>query len=101
MREQLVGLSFPNDAIGATSAVEERLVFDARDASYSADSRVTVDLGRSRATRRGGTTISGETPSRTERFPTVTFVPSEARRLPFPLPQSGSVSVRAREETSR
>lgn len=92
VREQLVGLSFPNDAIGATSAVEGAIVFDAQGRLVPADSRVTVDLRTLKSDEARRDNYLRRNTLETERFPTVTFVPSEARGLPFPLPQSGSVS---------
>jgi polyisoprenoid-binding protein YceI len=93
VREQLVGLSFPNDAVGATSAVEGSIVFDAQGRLVPADSRVTVDLRTLKSDEARRDNYVRRNTLETERYPTVTFVPSEARRLPFPLPQTGSVPI--------
>jgi polyisoprenoid-binding protein YceI len=92
VREQLVGLSFPNDAVGATSAVEGGVAFDGQGRVRPADSRFTVDLRMLRSDEARRDNYIRRNTLETERYPTVTFVPTEARRLPFPLPTSGSVS---------
>jgi polyisoprenoid-binding protein YceI len=91
VREQLVGLSFPNDAVGATSAVEGGVAFDARGRVLPDGSRFAVDLRTLRSDEARRDNYVRRNTLETERYPTVTFVPTETRRLPFPLPQSGSV----------
>jgi polyisoprenoid-binding protein YceI len=91
VREQLVGLSFPNDAVGATSAVEGAVVFDAQGRLVPGDSRFTVDLRTLRSDEARRDNYLRRNTLETERHPTVTFTPAEARGLPVPLPASGSV----------
>ena len=91
VREQLVGLSFPNDAVGATSAVEGGVTFDGQGRVLPGDSRFTIDLRTLRSDEARRDNYVRRNTLETDRYPTVTFVPTEARRLPFPLPQSGSV----------
>jgi polyisoprenoid-binding protein YceI len=91
VREQLVGLTFPNDAVGATSAVEGGVVFDAQGRVLPGDSRFTIDLKTLRSDEARRDNYVRRNTLETDRYPTVTFVPTEARRLPFPLPQSGSL----------
>jgi polyisoprenoid-binding protein YceI len=91
VQEQLVGLSFPNDAVGATSAVEGGVAFDAEGRVLRGNSRFTVDLRTLRSDEARRDNYLRRNTLETERYPTVTFVPTEARRLPFPLPQTGSV----------
>ncbi len=90
VREQLVGLSFPNDAVGATSAVEGTIAFDSQG-RLTGDSRFTVDLRTLRSDEARRDNYLRRNTLETDRYPTVTFVPTEARGLPTPLPQSGSV----------
>ena len=92
VREQLVGLSFPNDAVGATGAVEGSITFDPQGRVLP-DSRVTVDLRTLRSDEARRDNYVRRNTLETDRFPTVTFVPTEARRLAFPLPQTGSVPI--------
>jgi polyisoprenoid-binding protein YceI len=91
VREQLVGLSFPNDAVGATSTIDGGVAFDAQGRVRRGDSRFTVDLRTLRSDEARRDNYLRRNTLETERYPTVTFVPTEARRLPFPLPQSGTV----------
>lgn len=91
VREQLAGLSFPNDAVGATGAVEGAVTFDAQGRVLPGESRFTVDLRTIRSDEARRDNYVRRNTLETERFPTVTFVPTEARRLPFPLPAAGSV----------
>lgn len=92
VREQLAGLSFPNDAVGATKAIEGAVVFDAQGRFLPGDSRVTVDLRTLRSDEARRDNYIRRNTLETDRFPTVTFAPTEALRLPVPLPRSGSVS---------
>ena len=92
VREQLVGLNFPNDAVGATSAVEGGVAFDGQGRVLS-DSRFTIDLRTLRSDEARRDNYVRRNTLETDRYPTVTFVPTEARRMPFPLPQTGSAPV--------
>src|SRR5262249_40101118 len=58
----------------------------------AADSRFTVDLRTIRSNEARRDNYVRRNTLETERFPTVIFVPTEARRLTFPLPQTGSAS---------
>jgi len=91
VREQLVGLSFPNDAVGATNAVDGAIVFDAQGRLVPGQSRVTVDLRTLRSDEPRRDNYLRRNTLETERYPTVTFLPAEARGLPVPLPASGTV----------
>jgi polyisoprenoid-binding protein YceI len=91
VREQLVGLSFPNDAVGVTSAIEGTIAFDSQGRVVAGGSRVTVDLRTLRSDEVRRDNYLRRNTLETDRYPTVTFAPTEARGLPTPLPQSGSV----------
>jgi polyisoprenoid-binding protein YceI len=91
VREQLVGLSFPNDAVGATSAIEGTVAFDSQGRLFTEDSRFTVDLRALRSDEPRRDNYLRRNTLETDRYPTITFAPTEARGLPTPLPQSGSV----------
>jgi polyisoprenoid-binding protein YceI len=91
VREQLAGLSLPNDAVGTTRAVEGQIVLDAPGRVVPGESRFTVDLR----------TLQSDEPRRdryvrrntleTERYPTAVLVPAELRGLPVPLPAAGTL----------
>jgi polyisoprenoid-binding protein YceI len=91
VREQLVGLSLPNDAVGATSAVQGAIVFDAQGRLVPGDSRFTVDLRTLRSDEARRDNYVRRNTLETDRYPTVAFAPVEARGLSTPLPASGSV----------
>ena len=91
VREQLVGLSFPNDAVGATNAVEGAIAFDARGRLVPGDSRFTVDLRTLRSDEARRDNYVRRNTLETDRYPTVAFAPAEARGLPAPFPPDGSV----------
>ena len=92
VREQLVGLSFPNDAVGTTRAVEGGVAFDGQGRLVAGNSRFTIDLRTLRSDEARRDNYLRRNTLETEQYPTVTFIPAEARRLPLPLPVSGSVS---------
>jgi polyisoprenoid-binding protein YceI len=93
VREQLVGVNFPNDAVGATRAVDGGVALDAAGRVVPGESRFTIDLRTLRSDEARRDNYLRRNTLETERYPTVTFVPTEVRRLPFPLPPSGSVPL--------
>jgi polyisoprenoid-binding protein YceI len=90
VREQLVGLNFPNDAVGATNAIQGAIVLDAQGRVVPAESRFTADLRTLKSNEARRDNYLRRNTLETDTYPNVTFVPAEARRLPFPLPASGS-----------
>jgi polyisoprenoid-binding protein YceI len=91
VRERLVSLSLPNDAVGATRAVDGAIVLDPRGRVAPAESRFVVDLRTLRSDEPRRDNYLRRNTLETERFPTVVFVPTEARGLPAPLPAAGTV----------
>jgi polyisoprenoid-binding protein YceI len=92
VREQLAGISFPSDAVGTTSAIDGGIFLDAQGRIRTSDSRLTVDLRTLRSDRDRRDNYVRRNTLETERHPTAVFIPSEVRGLPFPLPQTGTVS---------
>jgi polyisoprenoid-binding protein YceI len=90
VREQLVGVDLPNDAIGETKAVTGTISADAKGNIIAADSKFVVDVTNlvSDKQRRDGF-IRGRV-LETQQYPTVTFVPSSVKGLAAPVPKSGS-----------
>ena len=87
VREQLAGISFPNDAVGSTPAITGKLVLDETGTLVVGASRISVDL----------TTLTSDQDQRdryirgprgldTDRFPTAEFIPRRAVGLPWPFP---------------
>jgi polyisoprenoid-binding protein YceI len=90
IREQLVGLDLPNDAVGATTDVSGGIAFDASGKLVPAASKFVVNVGslKSDKDRRDGY-VRGRI-LETSRFPTVELTPTAIRGLTLPLPASGS-----------
>ena len=92
VREQLVGLSFPNDAVGTTGAVEGGIALDAQGRVLPAGSRVAVDLRTMRSDEARRDNYLRRNTLETDRYPLAVFVPVEARGLRVPLPQAGTAA---------
>jgi polyisoprenoid-binding protein YceI len=92
VREQLAGLSFPNDAVGTTSAIEGSLALDARGRVLPSESRFSVDLRTLRSDEARRDNYLRRNTLETDRYPHAVFVPIEVRGLPVPLPQTGTAS---------
>jgi polyisoprenoid-binding protein YceI len=92
VREQLVNVDLPSDAVGSTGAVAGAIAFDSAGRIIPSASRFEVQVSglTSDRTRRDGY-VRGPL-LETERHPTVVFAPTAVRALQLPLPQSGSQS---------
>jgi polyisoprenoid-binding protein YceI len=90
VREQLVGVDLPNDAVGETSAVTGTISADARGNLLPAESKFVIDVTNlvSDKQRRDGF-VRGRV-LETQQYPTVSFVPSAIKGLTAPVPKSGS-----------
>ena len=92
VREQLAGLDFPNDAVGATSAITGAIVVGSDGRIVRDESKITVDLRplKSDKDRRDGY-IQRRT-LQTAEFPTVELVPTAVRGLTLTSPLTGAKS---------
>lgn len=92
VREQLVNIALPGDAVGSTSAVTGAIAFDSAGKIIPSASRFEVQVSglTSDRTRRDGY-VRGRL-LETKQHPTVVFAPTAVRGLQFPLPRSGSQS---------
>jgi len=89
VREQLVGLDLPNDAVGSTSAVSGRIVLDDQGRIVPDRSVITVDVtGLTSDQSRRDNYVKSRL-LRTAEYPAVTLRPTQLRGLPSPLPTSG------------
>lgn len=90
IREQLVGLDLPNDAVGETKNVTGVVSVDDKGKLIPAESKFTVDVSNlvSDKDRRDG--FVRRRVLETDQYPTVTLVPTEIRGISIPLPTSGS-----------
>ena len=93
VREQLMGIDFPSDAVGSTEAVTGVLIVNP-DGSFDPTSKLTVDLKTlaSDQSMRDGY-IQGRT-LETEKFPTLELVPKKAVGLAAPVPATGQAGFR-------
>ncbi len=92
VREQLAGISFPNDAVGATFAIGGGLVVDGAGGIVKDRSAFTIDLRELRSDQgRRDRYLAGRV-LETERFPEAVFVPVSFRGFDGKLPASGPAS---------
>ena len=89
VREQLVGLDLPNDAVGVTRQITGAIVVNNGQIVRSG-SKIVVDLAplKSDKDRRDG--YVQRRLLETEKYPTVELVPVSVRGLPRSLPKTGS-----------
>jgi polyisoprenoid-binding protein YceI len=92
VREQLAGLSFPNDAIGETSGVAGSIVLDGQGRVDSDQSQLTVDLASLRSDEERRDNFLRNRSLESSSYPTARFTVREAPGLPWPLPSQGEHS---------
>lgn len=92
VREQLVNVSLPNDAIGRASTITGGMAFDSSGGVMAQASQFVIDVStlKSDRDRRDGY-VRGRL-LQTDQFPTVTFVPMALNGVHLPLPSSGEMS---------
>lgn len=90
IREQLVGLDLPNDAVGATREISGGIAFDAKGNLVPASSKFIVNVGslKSDKDRRDGY-VRGRILEASQ-YPTVELAPKAINGLTLPLPSSGA-----------
>lgn len=93
VREQLVNVDLPNDAIGKTSTITGGLTLDAKGAVVSPGSEFVIGVEglTSDRDRRDGYVRFRLLETRT--YPNVTFVPTEVKGVKLPLPTSGQAAL--------
>jgi polyisoprenoid-binding protein YceI len=92
IREQLVGLDLPNDAVGETSAVTGSIAADAKGNIIAGSSKFTVDVTGLKSDKDRRDNFVRRRVLETEQHPSVTFVPKSVRGVSLPLPTSGKRS---------
>jgi polyisoprenoid-binding protein YceI len=90
IREQLVGVDFPNDAVGETKNVSGVISADKKGNVIPAESKFIVDVSNltSDKDRRDG--FVKHRVLQTDQYPTVTLVPTKITGISTPLPASGT-----------
>lgn len=89
VREQLVGVQLPSDAVGTTNAVTGQLVLSPDGAVTRDVSKITVDLRQLKTDDPRRDNFIKSNTLATGRFPMAEFVPAQAAGLPSPLPAAG------------
>jgi polyisoprenoid-binding protein YceI len=92
IREQLAQRNFPNDAIGKTNAISGSVTVNADGTIDTAASQFTVDVSTLKSDQSMRDGYVSRSILQTNKYPLVTFVPTQATGLPATLPQSGNVS---------
>ena len=92
VKEQLAGVSFPNDAIGRTSALTGMVTLDKAGKIIPDQSTFTVDLTTLKSDADMRDRYIGRSTLDTAKFPKVELVVKEVRGLTFPLPSSGTAT---------
>ncbi len=92
VREQLAGVSFPNDAVGVTSGITGVIVVDPTGRIQAAESRITVDVTTLKSDRDRRDGYVRNRTLETATHPTVVLEPTELRGVKWPLPASGTVT---------
>lgn len=90
VREQLVELPLPSDAVGRTQAISGQLAIRHDGTIVSESSKITVDLRTLRSDRPLRDNFLRQNTLRTA--PAAEFVPTDAPGLPRPLPLAGEAS---------
>ena len=81
MREQLVGLDLPNDAIGTTQEIEGALVVDANRNVVRDGSKIVVTLTSMKSAKERRDNFIKRRTMETEKVPTVELVPTALKGL--------------------
>ena len=90
VREQLVGVNLPNDAVGITQKVTGSIVVGDNGQPIPAESKIVVDVSDLKTDVTMRDNFIKRNTLQTEQYPAVEFVPTAFRGLTGPLPTSGS-----------
>ena len=93
IREQLVRVALPNDAVGETSDVTGGIALDAAGNVVPAASKFTVDAAALKSDRDRRDNYVRSRILETEQHPTVELAPTAVRGLTVPLPTSGTKTL--------
>jgi polyisoprenoid-binding protein YceI len=105
VREQLVGVSLPSDAVLVATGAKGGFTLNA-DGSFSADSKITFDLTSLKSDATNRDNFVKQDTLATRQFPVATFVPTKATGIPLPLPAnadlkfslSGTLTIHGKEK---
>jgi polyisoprenoid-binding protein YceI len=89
VREQLVGVSLPSDAVLTATGASGTFVLNA-DGTFSSDSKISIDLTTLASDQRDRDNFIKRDTLNTRQFPKAEFVPTDVSGLALPLPASGT-----------
>jgi len=90
--EQLVGINFPNQAIGASTAMTGALDI-APDGSVAPGSKLTVDLRELKSDQEMRDNYLQKRTLETDKYPMAVFVPSKIEGMPKMIPFEGQTGI--------
>lgn len=94
VNEQLVGLSFPDDAVGGTNSVSGKIVFRPDGSIDSDQSKLTVDLSTLKSDQDMRDGYVRRRTFDTDKYPYAVFVPHSVQGVPYPLPATGQIGFK-------
>ena len=89
VQEQLAGINFASDAVGASNAVTGTLYLNADGSIDSGKSKLEFDLRTLKSDQDMRDGYIQKRTLETEKYPTAVFVPKAVQGLAFPLPARG------------
>ena len=92
VREQLVGVDFPNDAVGSTREITGQIVLGDHGTIVAAQSRITVNVASLKSDRDRRDAFLRRTTLATDSFPTVTLVPKAFEGVPQFWPDTATIT---------
>jgi len=93
VREQLVGVNLPSDAVLAASGATGTFVLN-DDGTFSPDSKISFDVTTLASDQRDRDNFVKMDTLQTRQFPTATFAPTKTSGLVLPLPASGDFTFK-------
>lgn len=94
VNEQLVGLSFPDDAVGGTDSVSGKIVLRPDGSIDSDQSKLTVDLRTLKSDQDMRDGYVRRRTFDTDKYPNAVFVPRSIQGVPYPLPATGQIGFK-------
>ncbi len=92
VREELVGIDFPYDAVGKTSAMTGAVVLDAKGSVIPAASRISVDVTTLKSDRANRDRYLKTDALETDKYPKVELAITALRGVPAKFPANGQFS---------
>ena len=89
VREQLVGVSLPSDAVLTTTGAKGSFALTS-DGTFASGSKITFDLSTLTSDERDRDNFIKRDTLQVSQFPTAEFVPTKTTGLALPLPTSGT-----------